>query len=77
MLNGAGEVGEVSYYYYSRDSREIVRKFPCMEVAKFTDRDLTFLDVFRRCAWQKVNPYLPGYAYGSSADRDRICCVHE
>ena len=33
---------EVSYCYYSWDSREIVRKFPCMEAAKFTDRDWTF-----------------------------------
>ena len=32
------EVAEVSYCYYSRDSREIVLKFPCMEVAKFTDQ---------------------------------------
>ena len=35
------EVAEVSYCYYSRDSREIVRKFPCLEAAKFTDRDRT------------------------------------
>ena len=39
------EVAEVSYCYYSRDTREIVRKFPCMEAAKFTDRDLMFWDV--------------------------------
>ena len=39
------EVAEVSYCYYSRDSREIVRKFPCLEAAKFTDRDRTFWDV--------------------------------
>ena len=39
------EVAEVSYCYYSRDSREIVQKFPCMEAAKFTDHDRTFWDV--------------------------------
>ena len=39
------EVAEVSYCYYSWDSREIVRKFPCLEAAKFTDRDRTFWDV--------------------------------
>ena len=39
------EVAEVSYCYYSRDSREIIRKFPCLEAAKFTDRDRTFWDV--------------------------------
>ena len=39
------EVGEVSNYYYSRDSREIVRKFLCLEAAKFTDRDRMFWDV--------------------------------
>ena len=39
------DVAEVSYSYYSRDSREIVRKFPCLEAAKFTDRDQTFWDV--------------------------------
>ena len=39
------EVAEVSYCYYSQDSREIVQKFPCMEAAKFTDRDRTFWDV--------------------------------
>ena len=54
------EVAEVSYCYYSRDSREIVRKFPCLEAAKFTDRDRTFWDVLPadprgRCAQQRVN----------------------
>ena len=57
------EVAEVSYCYYSRDSREIVRKFPCLEAAKFTDRDRTFwdvlpaarADVFGHCARQRVN----------------------
>ena len=39
------EVAEVSYCDYSQDSREIVRKFPCLEAAKFTDRDRTFWDV--------------------------------
>ena len=39
------KVAEVSYCYNSRDSRKIVRKFPFMEAAKFTDRDRTFLDV--------------------------------
>ena len=39
------EVAEVSYCYYSQDSRKIVRKFPCLEAAKFTDRDRTFWDV--------------------------------
>ena len=57
------EVAEVSYCYYSRDSREIVQKFPCLEAAKFTDRDRTFwdllpADVFGRCAWQRVNIFL-------------------
>ena len=63
MQNGAGEVAEVSYYCYSRDSCEIVRKFPCMVVAKFTNRNWrlgTFClqprtEVFRRCALQRVN----------------------
>ena len=39
------EVTEVSYSYYSQDSHEIVRKFPCMEVAKFTNSDQTFWNV--------------------------------
>ena len=39
------EVAEVSYCYYSQDSHEIVRKFPCLEAAKFTDRGRTFWDV--------------------------------
>ena len=39
------EVAKVLYCYYSRDSREIVWKFPCLEAAKFTDRDWTFWDV--------------------------------
>ena len=39
------EVVEVSYCYYSRDSREIVQKFPCIEAAKLTDRNRTFWDV--------------------------------
>ena len=39
------EVAEVSHCYYSWDCREIVRKFPCLEAAKFTDRDQTFWDV--------------------------------
>ena len=39
------EVAEVSYCYYSRDSLVIVRKFPCLEAAKFTDRDRMFWDV--------------------------------
>ena len=39
------EVAEVSYCYYSWDSREIVQKFPCIEAAKFTDRDQMFWDV--------------------------------
>ena len=45
MQNGSGEVAEVLYFYYSRDFGEIVRKFPCMEVAKFADCDWTFWDV--------------------------------
>ena len=45
LQNGAGEVAGVSYCYYSRDSREIVRKFPCTEVVKFTDGDWMFWDV--------------------------------
>ena len=40
-----GGSAEVSHYYYLQDSHEIVLKFPCMEVAKFTDRDWTFWDV--------------------------------
>ena len=40
-----GEVTEVLYYYYLWDSREIVQKFLCMEVVKFTDRDRAFWDV--------------------------------
>ena len=36
------EVAEVSYCYYSQDSR---MKFPCIEAAKFNDRDQTFWDV--------------------------------
>ena len=55
MQNGVGEVAEVSYCYYSRDSREIVRKFPCMEVEKFTNHDQAFWDVCGRCALQRVN----------------------
>ena len=58
---------EVAYCYYSQDSREIVRKFPCLEAAKFTDRDRTFwdvlpADVFRRCARQRIKNYsdVPG-----------------
>ena len=39
------EVAEVSYCYYSRDSSEIVQKFPCLEAAKFTDHNRTFWDV--------------------------------
>ena len=39
------EVAKVLYCYYSRESREIVRKFPCLEAAKFTDDDRTFWDV--------------------------------
>ena len=39
------EVVEVSYCYYSRDSCKMVRKFPCLDAAKFTDRDRTFWDV--------------------------------
>ena len=39
------EVAEVLYCYYSRDSREIVQKFPCIEAAKFTDCDRMFRDV--------------------------------
>ena len=35
------EVAKVSHCCYSRDSREIVRKFPCIDTAKFTDRDPT------------------------------------
>ena len=45
MQNGTGEVAEVSYCYYSQDSHEIVWKFPCMEVAKFTNHDQTIWDV--------------------------------
>ena len=44
MQNGVGGVAEVSYCCYSQDSREIVQKFLCMEVVKFTDRDGTFWD---------------------------------
>ena len=48
--------------YCSRDSREIVQKFPCMERAKFTNRDRMFwdvlpwpgTDVFGCCAQQRV-----------------------
>ena len=59
MQTAREEVAEVSYCYYSRDSREIVRKFPCLEAAKFTDRDRTFWDVLPaaprgRCARQRV-----------------------
>ena len=45
MQNGVGEVAEVSYCYYSRDSHEIVWKFLCMEVVKLTDRNWAFWDV--------------------------------
>ena len=38
-----GVVVEVLYCCYSWDSREIVRKFSCMEAVKFTDRVQTFL----------------------------------
>ena len=59
MQNGAGEVVEVSYCYYSRDSHEIIQKFPCMEVAKFASHNWTFwpqprADVFRHCTLQRV-----------------------
>ena len=62
LQNGAGEVAEVSYCYYSWASREIVQKFPCMEVAKFTDCDRMFCprpcaNVFRHCALQRVNGF--------------------
>ena len=39
------EVAEVSYCYYSGDAHEIVRKFLCMEAAKFIDCDRLFWDV--------------------------------
>ena len=44
---GREEIAKVSYCYYSWDSREIVRKFPSIEAAKFTDRDGTFWDSAR------------------------------
>ena len=46
MQNGTGEVAEVSYYYYLGNSHENVWKFPCIEVAKFTDGGQTFWGVF-------------------------------
>ena len=48
MQISAGEVAEVLCCYYSQDSHEIVRKFSCVEVAKFADHDWTFWDVFAR-----------------------------
>ena len=76
------EVAKVSYCYYSRDSHEIVRKFPCLEAAKFTDRDRTFCprphaDVFGRCARQRVKS--PGNRHVTVADRDTdnaAACPH-
>ena len=53
------EVAEVPYCYYSWDSREIVRKFPCLEAAKFTDRDRTFWDILPaalRGCFQTLHP---------------------
>ena len=54
------EVAEVSYCYYSRDSREIVRKFPCLEAAKFTDHDRTFWDVLPRGPARTFSDVAPG-----------------
>ena len=53
------EVAEVSYCYYSQDSREVVRKIPCLEAAKFAGGDEMFWDVLSaaslgRCARQRV-----------------------
>ena len=51
--NGRGEVVEVLYCYYSRDSREIVQKFPCIEVAMFSDCNQTFWDVSEGLEWKR------------------------
>ena len=45
VYKDAEEVAEDSYCYYSQDSCEIVRKYPCMEVTKFTNRNGTFWDI--------------------------------
>ena len=54
------EVTEVSYCYYSQDSREIVQKFPCMEPAKFTDCDQTFWDVLPTALGRTFSDVAPG-----------------
>ena len=54
------EVAEVSYCYYSWDSRKIVRKCPCMEAVKFTDRDWTFLGGFTRGPAWTFSDVAPG-----------------
>ena len=69
------EVVEVSYCYYSWDSRETVWKFPCLEAAKFTNRDRMFWDVLpaaprRRCARQRVNSAFNMMAVLDSPARD-------
>ena len=56
---GAGKVAEVLYCYYSRDSCEIVRKLPGMEVTKFTNRNQTFWDILPsspRRRFRKLRP---------------------
>ena len=53
------EVAEVSYCYYSRDSREIVRKFPCLEAAKFTDSDWMFWYVLRAAPRRRFRTLRP------------------
>ena len=53
------EVAEVSYCYYSQDSREIVRKFPCLEAVKFTDHDRTFWDVLPAAPYERFQTLRP------------------
>ena len=57
------EVAEVSYCYYLRDSREIVWKFPCLEAAKFTDRDRTFWDVLPAAPRRRFQTLHPAKGY--------------
>ena len=60
--NHVEEVAKVLYCYYSQDSYEIVRKFTCMEVVKFTHLDWMFCpqpraDIFGHCAQRRVNAW--------------------
>ena len=68
------EVAEVSYCYYSRDSREIVRKFPCLEAVKFTDRDRTFWDVLPAAPRGRFRTLHPAKGCMDLAVRRYISC---